>query len=745
MKNYNNMHIKDNKPILSFRDLMVLLNVLPSDKVSIKMLRTVLSEVIPNSVYLPEIASSDTLTDEMIIKAHEVSVGHGCSGCELNCRQLGSLFPCFLFEAGIKYRNLVYKKDPYKQTMLVDDCFYDGGKEDRTYYTPLYFYDYIYYVGTGEYRNGRGHGKMSVHFMRSFFDHVIKVAAFPEEDALKTVDIENDASFLSQEFMRLFDAFVDRHMIEVDSLLEDSLINAFPKACKMATSLFSKRKLSVRDLLAVLIALSLSDKDCVNEYIGSLEEYDLLETDSKETATDEQLKDFVDDTEIPLSAPIDNVKRFRQHFFVCRAIHVALALFISGTDLLCGLLNYFNPESILCEKTLTFFLPLQPFLLVLCFFIKIRATTMRIVCDNASNPGFSAYLKAFRNSFIRLPSATERYSGLTAPEDEVLNPVRICICFFGMLSFCVISGIAFLTNTPAVFSLGLTVMLVFLTGLYTGIEHHSFFVSFDRTRRHVMSAEGKASAREGKLYFFKDCKDDYDPIHTRFMIDTFYYPVSCSRLIYHKAYTNKRDKACSIVLLTFIWDVFACLRLLINGDYSNVTESVVITLVTVCVLCGPFSSRKGYIYSMLRSKYLAVFCPPHEYSATLRKDILLHYLTPNDIISGKKAFLRSSTLYVTKPDEAFKPAFHSEIRISYDCFYRFSSIRTLAASVLLFTVSFYSLLTSLGIETGRILCLFIGIILYCSLSGGLFDNIFPVFPDRLLRKKNNRMNIDKNF
>ena len=138
---------------------------------------------------------------------------------------------------------------------------------------------------------------------------------------------------------------------------------------------------------------------------------------------------------------------------------------------------------------------------------------------------------------------------------------------------------------------------------------------------------------------------------------------------------------------------------------------------------------------MLRSKYLSVFCPPHEYSAALRKDILLHTLNPHDIISGKKAFLRSSALYDTKADDSYRPDFNPEIRISYDCFYRFSTLRVLTASVLLLTVGFYSLLTSLGLETEKLLCLFIGVILYGALSGGLFDNVSNVYSSARFRRR----------
>ena len=725
-----------NKQIVSFRDLMILLDVFPADKLSIKLLRTTLSELIPKNVYIPEIAASDTLTDDMIINADEYSASHTCSYCGLNCRQAGSYFPCFLFEAGIKFPNLIYKKDPYKQTALVGDCFRSDGKEDRTYYTIVYFYDYIYYLGTGESRNGRGHGKMSVHFQKRFFDHVINAAASGESD-ITPAGSEERAPFLSQDFLRLIETFIDRHQIRIDYLLEDSLITAFPDACKTATAFFPKRALSVRDLLAVLIALSLSDPDSVKEYLGNTEEEDLPESDPQESAQDEQPSESEEDSEGSFRTPEEDTlrKRFYKHFSVCRAMHVALALLISGTDLFYIVFDYFYPGSTFSGTLLKYFLPLQPFLLLLCYFIKLRASTMRLVYDNASDPGFSAYLDAFKHSFIRLPSATDRFSSLTAPEDEALGPVRICVGAFGVLSSSLICFFSFLTDTQPAFTMGVTVLLIILTVLYTSIDNHYFFVSFDRTRRHTSSVEGKASAIVGKFYFFKDRHDDYDPINTRFMIDTFYYPAACSRLIYHKAYTNKRDKAYSIVLLTLIWDIFACLCLFLNGEKSYATESAVITIVTVCFLCGPFSSHKGYIYSMLRSKYLSVFCPPHEYSAALRKDILLHTLNPHDIISGKKAFLRSSALYDTKADDSYRPDFNPEIRISYDCFYRFSTLRVLTASVLLLTVGFYSLLTSLGLETEKLLCLFIGVILYGALSGGLFDNVSNVYSSARFRRR----------
>ncbi len=198
---------------------------------------------------------------------------------------------------------------------------------------------------------------------------------------------------------------------------------------------------------------------------------------------------------------------------------------------------------------------------------------------------------------------------------------------------------------------------------------------------------------------------------------------------------NKRDKACSIVLLAILLDVFACICYLIDGETKYATEAAVITFVTVCFLCGPFSSHKGFIYSMLRAKYLSVFCPPQDYSATLRNDILLHTLSPYDIISGKKAFVRASVLYDTDSDDSIQPDFHSEIRISYDSFYRFSAIRILTVSILLLTVGFYSIFTSWGMETERIICLSAGIIFYCAFSGGLFDNVFPVYSSSRFRKR----------
>lgn len=108
-------------PKLSLWSLMKSINVFSQDTVSIRTIRSILSELIPLSVYFPDIAESDILTKEMITNAYNHK--GACFGCSKNCKDSDYYPYCFLLEASIKYDNLRFKRDTQNLNQLVGDVF----------------------------------------------------------------------------------------------------------------------------------------------------------------------------------------------------------------------------------------------------------------------------------------------------------------------------------------------------------------------------------------------------------------------------------------------------------------------------------------------------------------------------------------------------------------------------------------------------------------------------------------------
>ena len=211
-------------PKLSLWSLMKSINVFSQDTVSIRTIRSILSELIPLSVYFPDIAESDILTKEMITNAYNHK--GACFGCSKNCKDSAYYPYCFLLEASIKYDNLRFKRDTQNLNQLVGDVFFDPKGNSQVFYCSAYIYDYIYYLFTNNDRNGRGHGKRADHFKARF-----KFATTSNTSS------SDPKKYFTAEFLDHMEHFRKQHLLNHNNLSR-MISESFPDEYKSISELF---------------------------------------------------------------------------------------------------------------------------------------------------------------------------------------------------------------------------------------------------------------------------------------------------------------------------------------------------------------------------------------------------------------------------------------------------------------------------------------------------------------------------
>lgn len=712
-----NISKSGNFECVSLLDVLEQLGVLKGKKTGVEVLKNYLRELTPNRIYTDIVSSSDKLTDEMIVTA--AGYESDCifkNVCSTKCPKSNSFFNCFIIDAAIKYDSIRKANDYSEFEQLTTDCFYSADEDEKLYYIRGNFYDYIYYIITHNKRNGRGTGARSDHFMSRFQSMV-----FPDK-------CNSEDDFLSDDFIQLFDNFIEKYNINIDETLINSIVTAFPEACKLAVESFPLKNMTGRELIAVLIAESISGSVNINVMINS----------RKSQAEEERINVLEDkDTKARISAIF---KRIKFRYNLLTFFNVLLTII---TIALCVLSLFFYKRDLMPDLSMMYgsypyFLLLQAIIFPVNFRVGLKRRTLWLYLDRSRNSAFSEYIVKNASQKINLPGLDHITSNFTYPYYLEFKTSRLLIFLFTGIIALIIFTLSMIYSSIYLLASIMPLFIIGLTITDSVIETKTLFASFDRLANLSSKSSDIATSVNGKYKFFNYHTDTFDGIYSDVNSGMSGIPGKAIRNIYFFAYQTRKENSATLIFLVSAANSFCFLSSLIIEDPSMAMITTLLTLALTLFYHIP-GIKHNYISRLLFFKYKAVFHPSQKLGDTLSRDIKKKILYNSDICIGKKAFLRS-LIYELGSTPTDKPinidtSIPEASRLSYASYFRYTQGRKALCSFMLICYACTSFFLLIGNEMMAVVFIVLCLLFLIAVKLDAFEFIFPIPPAKHFEKK----------
>lgn len=707
-----------NYECVSLYDMLELMGITDKKKPGIETLKNYLRELTPNCVYSDSVAGSDVLNDDMIIDAaRNTDECIHAKTCLTKCPKSNSYFNCFIIDAAIKYDTIRKANDYSDMLELTPDCYYSADEDEKLYYIRGNFYDYIYYIITHNKRNGRGTGARSDHFMSRYHKFV-----FPG-------DYNSKDFFLSEEFLGLFDNFLNNHNIVIDDALINTVVSTYPEACRLAIDTFPSRNLTGRELIAVLIAEAVSSSYYIKQMLRQRAE------SSTENDQHKSLEDRENKTRV--TAILRNLSIKKRIFAVANitltvvsVVFCILSLFFFRGDLL--------PDLDKLHGIFPFFLLAQALLFPLNYYIGLKRRLITLFIEKSRNAAFFEYVVRNYKHNISLPGLGYITPGFSLPYFLEYKTSRFLIFAFTGIIAIILFVISMVYSSIYLMSAIMPFVIIAMMIIDSVIDSKTLFLSYDRLSNLLHGNHEDSVYSVGKYKMFDIHTESFDGIYSDTETETEGLPGRAIRYIYFNAYQTRRENATTLIFLITLANIFCFMSTVFISDASMTMITTLLTL-GLTLFYQVIPSRHNYLSRLISYKYKALFHPAQKLSDTYSRDIRKKLITRYDITSGKKVYLRT-LIYETGNSLSDKNASgHSlipdSLRFSYVSFFRYSQGRKVFCCLLLFFFACTSFFLLINIKMLAIISIILCLIAVITIKLGIFDFILPLPTARHFEKK----------